>query len=57
MYHPELMEVINGKGTVSVDFGGSDSSSSDDDLVEEAIKIIAETRKASATMLQRKLNV
>lgn len=57
MYHPELMEVINGKGTVSVDFGGSDSGSSDDDLVEEAIKIIAETRKASATMLQRKLNV
>ncbi|USN57154.1 MAG: hypothetical protein H6766_01430 [Candidatus Peribacteria bacterium] len=42
---------------MSVDFGGSDGGGSDEDLVEEAIKIIAETRKASATLLQRKLNV
>jgi len=29
----------------------------DEELIQQAIQIIAETRKASATMLQRKLGV
>lgn len=33
--------------------GGSD----DDDLLDEAIQIIMETRKASTTLLQRKLGI
>ncbi len=41
MYHPELMEVINGSSTPNVDFGGGGCGGSDDELVEEAIKIIA----------------
>ena len=35
-------------------FGGGGD---DDELVEQAIQVIAETRKASATLLQRKLGV
>ena len=30
---------------------------SDDELINQAIAVISETRKASATMLQRKLNI
>ena len=30
---------------------------SDEELVEQAIQVILETRKASATLLQRKLNI
>jgi DNA segregation ATPase FtsK/SpoIIIE-like protein len=34
-------------------FGGGD----DDEITQKAIQIIAETRKASATLLQRKLGI
>jgi DNA segregation ATPase FtsK/SpoIIIE-like protein len=35
----------------------SGGNSDDDEIVEQAIEVILETRKASATLLQRKLNL
>lgn len=60
IYHPELLSVLDGKKNLSLDSRSWDFSSSgdsDEDLIEQAIQLISETRKASATMLQRKLNV
>ncbi|MEI6118203.1 MAG: DNA translocase FtsK [bacterium] len=36
---------------------GSSNGDNDDELVERAIQVISQTRKASATLLQRKLGV
>jgi len=36
---------------------GGGEGGNDEDLINQAIQVIAETRKASATLLQRKLNV
>ena len=36
---------------------GSNNGDNDDELVERAIQVISQTRKASATLLQRKLGV
>jgi DNA segregation ATPase FtsK/SpoIIIE-like protein len=58
IYHPELMAVLDGKKNISVSFwwwGGKWGS--DEDLAEQAIEIIRKRGKASATMLQRTLNV
>jgi DNA segregation ATPase FtsK/SpoIIIE-like protein len=52
IYHPEIMRLLESKG----EYAGDDMVQWDDEeLIEQAIQIIAETRKASATMLQRKL--
>ena len=58
IYHPEIIAALESKvetarGVLS---GGGDGGN-DEDLVNQAIQVIAETRKASATLLQRKLNV
>lgn len=58
IYHPEIVAALESKvetarGVLS---GGGDGGN-DEDLVNQAIQVIAETRKASATLLQRKLNV
>ena len=51
-------EVIKDKPEVTVPgFTPSDSGSSDDDLYEEAIKVIQASGKASASLLQRRLSV
>jgi DNA segregation ATPase FtsK/SpoIIIE-like protein len=50
------MEILAGKAQNMGSIGPSDGGS-DEELVEQAIAIIAQTRKASATLLQRKLNV
>lgn len=52
IYHPEIIRILESKGEMA---GGGDVSSEDEDLVEQAIDIISQSRKASATMLQRKL--
>ncbi|MDD3868498.1 MAG: DNA translocase FtsK [Candidatus Absconditabacteria bacterium] len=55
IYNPEIIAALESKAeTASGAFAGSGD---DDDLVEQAIQVIAETRKASATLLQRKLGV
>ena len=58
IYHLEIIAALESKvetarGVLS---GGGDGGN-DEDLVNQAIQVIAETRKASATLLQRKLNV
>ena len=58
IYHPEIIAALESKvetarGVLS---GGGDGGN-DEDLVNQAIQVIVETRKASATLLQRKLNV
>ena len=58
IYHPEIIAALESKvetarGVLS---GGGDGGN-DEDLVNQAIQVIAETRKASATLLQRKLNI
>lgn len=51
IYHPEIINILESKAETVTWWGGWD----DDELVEQAIQIISETKKASATMLQRKL--
>ncbi len=51
IYHPEIINILESKPETWDSWWSWD----DDELVEQAIQIIAETRKASATMLQRKL--
>lgn len=54
IFHPEIIRLLENKG----EYAGDDMVQGDDEeLIEQAIQIIAETRKASATMLQRKLGV
>lgn len=58
IYHPEIIAALESKvetarGVLS---SGGDGGN-DEDLINQAIHVIAETRKASATLLQRKLNV
>ncbi|HPC34554.1 MAG TPA: DNA translocase FtsK, partial [Candidatus Absconditabacterales bacterium] len=57
IYNPDIIKALESKletagGSFSGGVGGSD-----EELVEQAIQVILETRKASATLLQRKLNI
>jgi S-DNA-T family DNA segregation ATPase FtsK/SpoIIIE len=45
---------LNGKGGVVADFGGSDP---DDDMFRDAVKVVIENRKASTSLLQRRLRI
>ena len=56
IYSQEIVNLLESKfeaGDQLFSWGGSD----DDALIEQAIQIISTTRKASATLLQRKLNI
>lgn len=55
IYHPEIVRILEAKWEYAGAWG--DVSDTDEDLINQAIEIISETRKASATMLQRKLGV
>lgn len=57
IYHPELVRLLEWK--VQSAFAGSTSSGAwdDEELIEQAIEVITTKRKASATLLQRTLNV
>jgi len=54
IYHPEIMRILENKGSW-IAWAWWDVSDSDEELIEQAIGLIAATWKASATMLQRKL--
>ncbi|HMT01400.1 MAG TPA: DNA translocase FtsK [Candidatus Absconditabacterales bacterium] len=56
IYNADLVAILEGKNE-SISFSGLGDTSDDDELVNQAIEIIMETKKASATMLQRKLGV
>jgi DNA segregation ATPase FtsK/SpoIIIE, S-DNA-T family len=56
IYNQEIVGLLENKleaGEQLFSSGGND----DDELVEQAIQVISQTRKASATLLQRKLGV
>lgn len=56
IYNPEILQALEWKlETMSWSFSGW--SGDDEELIQQAIQVIAQTRKASATLLQRKLNV
>lgn len=45
---------LNGKGGVVADFGGQDA---DDDMMKDAVRAVIEARKASTSLLQRRLRI
>ena len=45
---------LNGKGSIVADYGGQDA---DDDLWRDAVQVVIEGRKASTSLLQRRLRV
>lgn len=52
IYHPEIVSILESKAEYA---WWEEISWDDEELVQQAIQIIIETQKASATMLQRKL--
>lgn len=50
------MNILSGKNVGSGGYGGGDAGD-DEELVQQATQVILQTRKASATLLQRKLGV
>lgn len=57
IYNPEIIQALESKLETSAGSFGGWSWWSDEELIEQAIQVISQTRKASATLLQRKLNV
>ena len=58
IYHPEIIVALESKvETARGVLSSGGEGGNDEDLINQAIQVIAETRKASATLLQRKLNV
>lgn len=55
IYNPEIIAALESKLEKWWMYSWSDGN--DDELIEQAIQVIAQTRKASATLLQRKLGV
>lgn len=53
-YHPEIMRILEDKGETA---WGIEVTDDDEILIEQAIDVIMQTQKASATMLQRKLGI
>lgn len=45
---------LNGKGGIVADFGGQDA---DDDMWKDAVQVVIENRKASTSLLQRRLRI
>jgi S-DNA-T family DNA segregation ATPase FtsK/SpoIIIE len=45
---------LNGKGGVVADYGANDA---DDDMFRDAVKVVIENRKASTSLLQRRLRI
>jgi FtsK/SpoIIIE family/Ftsk gamma domain/FtsK alpha domain len=57
IYHPEIIRILEAKPEYASSQYGWGSGWDDDEIIEQAIEVILETRKASATLLQRKLNL
>lgn len=45
---------LNGKGGIVADYGGQDA---DDDMFKDAVKVVIDNRKASTSLLQRRLRI
>ena len=45
---------LNGKGGIVADYGGQDA---DDDMYQDAVRAVIEARKASTSLLQRRLRI
>ncbi|HEY5152581.1 MAG TPA: DNA translocase FtsK 4TM domain-containing protein [Candidatus Saccharimonadales bacterium] len=45
---------LNGKGGIVADYGGQDA---DDDMFRDAVRVVIENRKASTSLLQRRLRI
>jgi S-DNA-T family DNA segregation ATPase FtsK/SpoIIIE len=45
---------LNGKGGIVADYGGQDA---DDDMWKEAVKVVIDNKKASTSLLQRRLRI
>lgn len=56
IYHPEIIRILESKQEYAA-WQYSGWWWDDDEIIEQAIEVILETRKASATLLQRKLNL
>ena len=57
IYNQEIVSLLENSKFEAGDYVFSWGGSDDDALVEQAIQVVAQTRKASATLLQRKLNI
>ena len=57
IYHPEIIRILEAKPEYASSQYSGGSWWDDDELIQQAIEVILETRKASATLLQRKLNL
>ncbi|MFA5748414.1 MAG: FtsK/SpoIIIE domain-containing protein, partial [Candidatus Absconditabacterales bacterium] len=57
IYNQDIMNVLENKLEAGDQLFYGGGNGGDDELVEQAINIISQTRKASATLLQRKLGV
>lgn len=57
IYNQEIVSLLENSKLEAGDYVFSWGGSDDDALVEQAIQVVAQTRKASATLLQRKLNI
>ncbi|MEI8009445.1 MAG: DNA translocase FtsK [bacterium] len=57
IYNQEIVALLENKLEAGQQLFGSSNGDNDDELVERAIQVISTTRKASATLLQRKLGV
>ena len=57
IYNQEIVSLLENKLEAGQQLFGSSNGDNDDELVERAIQVISTTRKASATLLQRKLGV
>ncbi len=59
IYHPEIIRILEAKGEYAgwLMSGWGEGDGSDEAIIAQAIDVIIETCKASATLLQRKLNL
>lgn len=57
IYHPEIIRILEAKPEYAAGQYSGWWWGDDDEIIEQAIEVILETRKASATLLQRKLNL
>ena len=53
IYNQEIVSLLENKLEAGQQLFGSSNGDNDDELVERAIQVISQTRKASATLLQR----
>ena len=58
-YNDEVVSqpVVIGKGGVVADMGGAGGSDADDDMFRDAVRVVIENKKASTSLLQRRLRI